>query len=150
MSLSTGNTRVKNRLMREHQRLGDFSPLRGSASSPLPFGGDTLHGSKHPRLWLGTGGRADTSFLASIQKPGSARLIRPDGLDGLRPASRDGQRLVSFPPFGVSPEVKTPPVENSQDFCRGHSQASQREKIPTQATGVFRARSLICSYKFYG
>ena len=35
--------------------------------------------AKHPKTAAATGGRAGTGFLAGIQKPAPARLIRPTG-----------------------------------------------------------------------
>jgi hypothetical protein len=36
-----------------------------------------------------------------------------------------------------------------EDFGRKNSQASRHEKIPPQASGVFRTRSPICSYGIF-
>jgi hypothetical protein len=133
---TTGKTRVKNPLMRERPRLRSLCAVAGmSAFALYPLRLDTPCTSQNIQD-LGLDGRASRDGLSSrYSETRSARLIRPDGFYGLQPASRGGQRLESFPPSGVSPKVKTPPVENSQDFGRRHSQASQRKKHPSASSG---------------
>src|ERR1035438_10712742 len=52
--------------------VGECPPL-----PPTPCRLDTPPVSKHPKTFAGTGGRARTGFLPSIQKSAPARLIRP-------------------------------------------------------------------------
>ena len=135
--LDTSITRVKSPLTRERQRLGDFSPLRGSASSPPPFGGNTLHVLKHPRLWPGGAFAGESAQKTSLRKlrmyfaPArrSAQTGFTDATRVKNPLMRGRQRLGSLcaisgmSAFALYPlRLDTPfMAQNIQDFGLGRA-----------------------------
>ena len=59
---------------------------------------------KHPKTLAWRGGQAGAGFLASIQKPAPARLIRPDRCNGLRNRFAGRPKTSGLLAFGVPPQ----------------------------------------------
>jgi hypothetical protein len=85
-----------------------------------------------------THGRVNTGIKDSVLETSITRVKRVKN-----PLRGSGQRLTGFSPLACRREGGNTPCRttNPQDFGRGNEQASQHEKIPAQAPGIFRARS---------